>query len=98
LSLRVKEDKLCAVNFATQRYLHPRGIRKRSADRATFFQYKTTRVDTFSPMVLHRVEAPGDKVLWRQLVNGYHYLGYRDPFGASVSYLIYNSDKRILIV
>jgi len=75
-----------------------RGIKKRSADRATFCQCKTTRVDTFSPVVLHQVEAPGDRVLWRQLVYGYHHLGYRVPFGASVSYLIYYSDKRILII
>ena len=44
------------------------------------------------------LEAPKDKILCLQPVNGYHYLGYRFQFGASVSYLIYNFDKRILII
>ena len=47
---------------------------------------------------LATLEAPRDRILCRQLVNGYHYLGYRVQFGASVSYLIYNFDKRILII
>ena len=47
---------------------------------------------------LATLEAPRDRILCRQPVNGYNYLGYRFQFGASVSYLIYNFDKRILII
>jgi len=47
---------------------------------------------------LATLEAPRDKILCLQEVNGYHYLGYRFQFGASVSHLIYNFDKRILII
>jgi hypothetical protein len=53
------------------------------------------RVDMFCPVVLHRVESRDDRVLWRQLVKGYHYLGYRVAFGASVSYLIYLSGQTL---
>ena len=44
------------------------------------------------------LEAPRDKILCLQPVNGYHYLGYRVPFGASAPYLIDNFDKRIFII
>ena len=47
---------------------------------------------------LATLETPRDRILCRQLVNGYHYLGYRVQFGASVSYLNHNFDKRILII
>ena len=47
---------------------------------------------------LSTLEAPRNRFLCRQLVNGYHYLGYRVQFGASVSCLIYTFDKRILII
>jgi hypothetical protein len=47
-----------------------------------------------SPVVLHWVEALEDRALLRHLVNGYRYIGYRVPFGASISYLVYNSDKQ----
>ncbi len=47
---------------------------------------------------LATLEAPRDNILCRQLVNGYHYLGYRVQFVASVSYLNYNFDKRISII
>ena len=46
-----------------------------------------------SPVVLHWVEELEDRVL-RHLVNEYLYIGYRVMFGASVSYLVYNSNKQ----
>ena len=47
---------------------------------------------------LATLEAPRNRILCRQLVNWYHYLGYRVLFGASVFYLIYEFDKRVLII
>ena len=51
------------------------------------------------PVELYWVEELDDRVLLlRHLVNGYHYIGYRVMFGASVSYLVNNSNNnRILI-
>jgi len=54
------------------------------------------RVDMFLPVVFYRVESGEQRVLWRQLVKGYHYLGYKVPFGASVSYLIYLSGETLV--
>ena len=40
------------------------------------------------PVRLRRVEQGRDHRLWRELVGGYHYLGYRMAFGAQLRYLI----------
>lgn len=42
----------------------------------------------FLPIRLRRVCTPEDRALFRQSIERYHYLGYRIPFGAHLSYLI----------
>lgn len=37
---------------------------------------------------LRRVVDTGDRLLWRELVERYHYLGHKVPFGAQLRYLI----------
>jgi len=40
------------------------------------------------PITLQRVTAPAQRKLWRSLVDQYHYLGHKIPFGAHLRYLI----------
>src|SRR5699024_6200660 len=37
---------------------------------------------------LQRVRQPAEQALWRELVDRYHYLGFRTPYGASLRYLM----------
>jgi hypothetical protein len=41
------------------------------------------------PVDLKRVEEERERILFRELIGRYHYLGYRVPFGAHLSYLVY---------
>jgi hypothetical protein len=40
------------------------------------------------PLHLRRVEQSTEQRQWRELIDRYHYLGYRTAYGASVRYLI----------
>lgn len=43
----------------------------------------------FSPVTLKQVNEEKERSLFRELIGRYHYLGYRVPFGAHLSYLVY---------
>lgn len=45
-------------------------------------------VGDVSPLNLRRVRSKGEREEWYELVDRYHYLGYRVPFGAQVRYVI----------
>jgi hypothetical protein len=40
------------------------------------------------PLSIERVRDDADRALWRELVERYHYLGHRVPFGAHLRYLV----------
>jgi hypothetical protein len=42
----------------------------------------------FGPVLLDPVEKREDRLLWRELVGRYHYLGHTVPYGAHMRYLI----------
>lgn len=41
-----------------------------------------------APVRLHLIQDKDDRMLWRELVERYHYLGHKVPFGAHLRYLI----------
>ena len=45
-------------------------------------------LETLQPLWLEPVQTPEQRQLWRQLIERYHYLGHRVPFGAHLRYLI----------
>ncbi len=45
-------------------------------------------VKDFRPINLRRVETAQQRTLFRELIERHHYLGYRIPFGAHLSYLV----------
>ena len=48
------------------------------------------KVGDFEPIVLNLVQHEQQRLLFRELVGRYHYLGYAVPFGAHLRYLIYS--------
>lgn len=43
----------------------------------------------YRPITLTLVKSANDRALWKELIERYHYLGYRIPFGAHLRYLIH---------
>jgi hypothetical protein len=48
-------------------------------------------VGELEPLVLEAVERPEQRLLFRELIGRYHYLGHAVPFGAHQRYLVYAS-------
>ena len=46
------------------------------------------KLKAFSPVLLDKVETQGQRQLWYEYVDRYHYLGYQLPFGAQLRYFI----------
>jgi hypothetical protein len=46
------------------------------------------RVSQFAPLALTVVRSGSESALWNELIQRYHYLGYRVPVGANVRYLV----------
>ncbi len=45
-------------------------------------------LNEYQPISLTRVINDGERTLWKELIERYHYLGYRMPFGAHLRYFI----------
>ena len=58
-------------------------------DRGNVQSLLVGRVGDFAPVLLELVEREQERLLWRELVGRYHYLGHRVPFGAHVRYLVW---------
>jgi len=58
----------------------------------------TGSVESFAPVEVQRVQSPQQRLLFRELVSRYHYLGYAMPYGARMQYLAYVSQPRSEVV
>lgn len=74
----------------TLRTTKPRGARTSVARTAHGEPRAPVRatVRDVAPVQLRRVLSPEQRRLWRELIERYHYLGHRVPFGAHLRYLI----------
>ena len=50
------------------------------------------------PLLVELVRAPAERLLFRELVGRYHYLGHTVPFGAHLRYLVYASRPQRAVV
>jgi hypothetical protein len=68
----------------------PRGVRTRVPETARGEPQEPIvgTVSDIAPVALRRVTCEADRLLWRELVGRYHYLGHKVPFGAHLRYLI----------
>ena len=55
-------------------------------------------VRDIAPIVIERVQAADDRLLFREFVGRYHYLGHAVPFGAHLRYLVYASTPQRRVV
>ena len=55
-------------------------------------------VGDFAPIEIEAVESESQRLLFRELVGRYHYLGHRVPFGAHVRYLVFASRPERTVV
>ena len=55
-------------------------------------------VESFAPVEFELVRERDQRQLFRELVERYHYLGYKTPFGAQLQYLAYVSRPRRQLV
>ena len=58
----------------------------------------TGRVDAVAPVRVEPVERPDHRLLFRELVGRYHYLGYAVPYGAQAQYLVWVSTPAPTVV
>jgi hypothetical protein len=58
----------------------------------------TGSVEEFAPLDIELVESPQQRLLFRELLSRYHYLGYAMPYGARLQYLVYVSRPRREVV
>jgi hypothetical protein len=58
----------------------------------------TGSVEEFAPLDIELVENPQQRLLFRELLSRYHYLGYAMPYGARLQYLVYVSRPRREVV
>ena len=68
----------------------PRGVSRRLPDSAAgeAGEVLRGRLREVAPVQLSLVEQPRERRLWRELVDRYHYLGYKMAFGARLQYLV----------
>lgn len=52
----------------------------------------------YGPITLHRVQSKHDRTHWKELIERYHYLGYRVPFGAHLRYFIHATQPKTTIL
>src|SRR6202171_899389 len=53
-------------------------------------------VRALEPLVFQRVQTDKVSALWNELIQRYHYLGYRPLSGAQMRYLVWSADARLL--
>ena len=51
------------------------------------------KLGAYEPIVLEQVKTKQQRLLFRELVGRYHYLGYAVPFGANLRYLFYTGEQ-----
>ena len=96
---RLLLERLRDQGVLTLPALHPsgrRGVRPvaitRQSDAQPLIQ---TTVADLHPLRLLRIE-PADSALFRQLIQRYHYLGYRTPAGANLRYFVQSATGQLL--
>lgn len=94
---RLLLERLGRDGFLTLPPLRPtgrRGPRRVSVDLETPPSIHAT-VAELEPLRVTLVDASGSQ-LWRQLIERFHYLGWRVPFGAHLRYFVESGDGQIL--
>lgn len=90
LDLLSKLEEMGEVGLPELRQTKARGTRTRvpHSTRGEWGEAVVGSVRDVAPVELSVVAEEQDRLLWRELVGRYHYLGFKVPFGAQLRYLI----------
>ncbi len=78
------------ISLPASRIGRPRGsvTRVTQTSQGSYGEPLEGKLDNYTPISLELVNSASERALWRELVERYHYLGHRVPFGAHLRYLI----------
>jgi len=95
LDLLAELEAAQVVKLPALRQTRPRGSRTRSVRTGLAEGAATLRgsVEALESVCLRAVEQRDERELFRELIDRYHYLGYRVPFGGQVQYLVHVGGK-----
>lgn len=90
LDLLSKLEEMGAVDLPALRQTKARGTRTRVPRSALgeWGEAVVGSVGDVAPVELEVVTEEQDRLLWRELIGRYHYLGFKVPFGAQLRYLV----------
>lgn len=88
--LRLPKKKLC-VPVTPRKHIEP-------AKEGEIYSELTGSAEEFGPLDVHLVENRDERLLFKELLSRYHYLGYATPYGARLQYLVYVSHPRREVV
>ena len=79
------------ISLPAPRIGRPRGSATRvtHTSQGSYGEPLEGELSNFTPISLELVNSASERALWRELVERYHYLGHRVPFGAHLRYLIH---------
>jgi hypothetical protein len=89
------------IELPPVRWVNPNPLARRGADRrkpipalvdATPLQ---TRLAAIQPLEFHQVRHTGEEALFNSLLDQYHYLGYAQPVGEHLKYIVYAQERPI---
>jgi hypothetical protein len=93
--LRMEKDGLFKLHPALRK--NGRGKRRFELSSASDpREHVQASVRALEPLVFQRVEKGKVSSLWNELIQRYHYLGYRPLSGAQMRYLVWSGDGRLL--
>lgn len=93
-------DAKGVLSLPEKRTGRPRGLRTRVpvTERGEPGPALTGSVKDVGPIHLEQVTSEDQRLLWRELVGRYHYLGHTVPFGAQLRYLMWASKPERAVV
>jgi hypothetical protein len=98
LDLLAKLEGMGEIELPELRQTKPRGARTHvpRSSRGEQGEAVVGTVRDIAPVELFVVTEEQDRLLWRELVGRYHYLGFKVPFGGQLRYLIRGEGSRLL--
>lgn len=85
------------VKLPALRSTKPRGARTRVKPTGWCEQAISGELNELGALRVELVRTAAERELWRELIERYHYLGHRVPFGAYLRYLIRASEPAVVV-
>ena len=95
---RMKKEKILSL-LLPQKHGGYHEIKPVSAEQVNFIPEKITeKIRKEEKLVFKLAESNNEMLLWRYLIQRYHYLGYRRLVGRHIKYFVYCQDKLVAVL